>query len=90
VVEEVERDEDQRCEDQRAADDPTPRRRIDLPDLTSSLPLARILGAVAARARPARFLELGRVDLDLATLLVDVDELVLVPALLLPAAALLP
>ena len=80
VLEEPDRDEHERSEDERALSDLVPRRRIDS----------------AAAARPDRPLSvlalgdacLGLVDLDLAAFLVDVDVLVVVAALLGSPAAL--
>src|SRR2546426_4460470 len=75
AVQDAEREEDERPEEERALADPLPRGRVDLPDRpAAALAFARRLRAVAARPPSLRLLELGRLDVDLVTFLVDVDE----------------
>src|SRR5205823_10036712 len=91
VVQDAEREEDERPEEQRSPADPLPRGRIDLPDRpAAALTLADGLRAVAARALSLRLLGLGWIDVDRVALVVDVEELVVVRALLLPSPPLFP
>ena len=90
MVEDAEREEDQRRKYEGAPQDAFPRRRVDLPN--RSAPAARrfrVAFAVPARV-PLRRRIRNIVDLDLVSLFVDVDELVVVPELFLAPAALLP
>src|SRR5438128_2390470 len=87
-VEHEEGCEDQRREDEGAAHYPPQRRRVDLANRPTPL-RRRNLRAVPPCAAPLLPLELRAIDLDFLALLVDIDELVLVPALLLAAPSLL-
>src|SRR5207253_2237336 len=90
MLAERQRHEEERCEQERAPDDALPRRRLDLAHGTARAAARRLGLALRGRLRGALLLlGIARLVVDLVALGVDPDFLVLVPALLLPAALLL-